>query len=52
MIGNPSFFRQDITEGRSGFPLTLALTIVNIRQNCAAVTNANVEVWQCDAAGN
>jgi protocatechuate 3,4-dioxygenase beta subunit len=52
MISNSSFFRQDITEGRSGLPLTLALTIVNVRQNCAAVTNANVEIWQCDAAGN
>jgi protocatechuate 3,4-dioxygenase beta subunit len=52
MISNSSFFRQDITEGRSGLPLTLALTIVNVRQDCAAVTNANVEVWQCDATGN
>jgi protocatechuate 3,4-dioxygenase beta subunit len=52
MIGNSSFFRQDITEGRSGLPLTLALAIVNVRQNCATVANANVEIWQCDAAGN
>ena len=52
MINNQAFFRQDITEGRSGLPLTLTLTIVNVRQNCAAVTNASVEIWQCDAAGN
>src|SRR5204863_9153766 len=52
MISNQAFFRQDITEGRAGLPLTLALTIVNVRQSCAALANANVEVWQCDATGN
>jgi protocatechuate 3,4-dioxygenase beta subunit len=52
MISNQAFLRQDITEGKSGLPLTLALTIVNVRQNCAAVSNASVEIWQCDATGN
>ena len=52
MLGNQAFVRQDITEGKSGLPLTLALTIVNVNKSCAAVTNASVEVWQCDAAGN
>ena len=52
MISNQSFLRQDITESKSGLPLTLALTIVNVRQNCTAVSNASVEIWQCNAAGN
>jgi len=52
MIGNQAFFRQDITEGKSGLPLTLTLAIVNVRQNCAAIANASVEIWQCDASGN
>jgi len=52
MLNNPSFFRQDITEGQSGLPLTLILTIVNANAPCAPLTNANVEIWQCDAAGN
>jgi protocatechuate 3,4-dioxygenase beta subunit len=52
MLSNPAFVRQDITEGKSGLPLTLALTIVNVNKSCAVVTNASVEVWQCDAAGN
>ena len=52
MIGNSAFYRQDITEGKSGLPLTLALTIVNVRNNCAPVANATVEIWQCDATGN
>jgi protocatechuate 3,4-dioxygenase beta subunit len=52
MISNSAFYRQDITEGKSGLPLTLALTVVNVRNNCAPVANASVEVWQCDATGN
>jgi protocatechuate 3,4-dioxygenase beta subunit len=52
MINQPAFFRQDITEGRSGVPLTLALTVVNAARSCAAVANASVEIWQCDASGN
>src|SRR2546425_5814816 len=51
MINNSAFFRRDITEGKSGLPLTLTLTIVNVNSSCAAVSGANVEIWQCDAAG-
>ena len=51
MLTNPAFYRQDITEGRSGLPLTLILTIVNANNSCATVTNASVEIWQCDSAG-
>jgi len=52
MINNPAFFRRDITEGKSGLPLTLTLTIVNVNNACAPVGGAVVEIWQCDAAGN
>ena len=51
MINNPAFYRQDITEGRPGTPLTLALTVVSAANGCAPVANATIEVWQCDAAG-
>jgi protocatechuate 3,4-dioxygenase beta subunit len=51
MINNQAFFRRDITEGRSGLPLTLALTVVNANTACAAVSGVQVEVWQCDAGG-
>jgi protocatechuate 3,4-dioxygenase beta subunit len=44
--------RSDIREGKSGVPLTLTITVVNVSSSCAAVSNANVEIWQCDAAGN
>ena len=52
MINNPAFFRRDITEGKSGLPLTLVLTLVKVNSSCAAVANANVEIWHCDAAGD
>ena len=51
MIANQAFYRRDITEGRSGLPLTLALTVVNVNNACAAVSGVQVEVWQCDAGG-
>lgn len=44
--------RGDIREGRSGTTLTLTITLVNTNNNCSPVPNANVEIWQCDAAGN
>jgi protocatechuate 3,4-dioxygenase beta subunit len=44
--------RGDIREGRSGTTLTLTITVVNTNNNCSPVPNANVEIWQCDAAGN
>ena len=51
MINNAAFYRQDITEGKPGTPLALALTVVSVASGCAPVANATIEVWQCDAAG-
>ena len=48
---NPDYFRQDITEGKSGLPLKVTLKIVNINDSCAPVANARVDVWHCDADG-
>jgi protocatechuate 3,4-dioxygenase beta subunit len=52
MLNNSAFFRRDVTEGRPGLPVTLTLTIVNVNSNCSPVSNASVEIWQCDASGN
>jgi protocatechuate 3,4-dioxygenase beta subunit len=52
MLSNPAFNRRDVTEGKAGTPLTLALTIVNANSSCSPVSGAAVEIWQCDAAGN
>ncbi|MFL6278571.1 MAG: intradiol ring-cleavage dioxygenase [Vicinamibacterales bacterium] len=45
-------YRSDIREGKTGTLLTLTVKVVNVNANCAAVPNADVEVWHCDSAGN
>ena len=52
MVNNMAFFRQDVTEGRSGLPVMLAMTIVNAAAGCAPLQGASVEIWQCDAEGH
>ena len=44
--------RSDIREGKSGTTLRLTIAVVNSSNNCSPVENVNVEIWQCDAAGN
>jgi protocatechuate 3,4-dioxygenase beta subunit len=45
-------FRSDIREGKSGTLLTLTIRVVNAANGCAPVSNANVEIWHVDAAGD
>ncbi|MFE9877190.1 intradiol ring-cleavage dioxygenase [Streptomyces sp. NPDC005784] len=42
--------RADVTEGKAGAPLKLVLTVVD-DSTCAAISNALVEIWHCDALG-
>ncbi|MEU4090746.1 intradiol ring-cleavage dioxygenase, partial [Streptomyces aureus] len=41
--------RADVTEGKAGAPLKLALTVVD--SACSPLGNALVEIWHCDALG-
>jgi protocatechuate 3,4-dioxygenase beta subunit len=43
--------RRDITEGKSGAPLTLKLAVVDA-STCKPIRNAAVDIWHCDASGN
>jgi protocatechuate 3,4-dioxygenase beta subunit len=45
------YFRRNITDGKPGLPLALTITVVNAGASCAPVSNANVEIWQCDHSG-
>jgi protocatechuate 3,4-dioxygenase beta subunit len=45
-------FRSDIRENKQGTVLTLTIKVVNTSAACAAVPNANVEIWHVDAAGS
>ena len=47
-----SIVRSDIRETKTGTVLTLTIKVVNVNAACAAVSGANVEIWQCDATGN
>ena len=42
--------RSDITEGRSGAPLKLGITVVDAT-SCKPVKDAAVDIWHCDASG-
>ena len=45
-------FRSDIRENKQGTVLNLTIKVVNTNAGCAAVPDANVEIWHVDAAGN
>jgi protocatechuate 3,4-dioxygenase beta subunit len=45
-------FRSDVRDGKAGTLLTLVVKVVNVNSSCAAVANANVEIWHCDVQGN
>jgi len=51
MLGSPAFYRQDVTEGRPGVQLTLALAVQDAA-SCTPIADAAVEIWQCDAGGH
>lgn len=47
---DPKLLRSDITSGKPGAPLQLALQVVRAG-DCATLANARVDVWQADALG-
>ncbi|MFT3751258.1 MAG: intradiol ring-cleavage dioxygenase [Agriterribacter sp.] len=50
---NPSAYeRNDITDGRSGYKLTVNITVGQVSKSCAALAGAIVDIWHCDAEGN
>jgi protocatechuate 3,4-dioxygenase beta subunit len=52
-IKNPSsLVMKDIRSDRAGIPMTVAITIKNKNNSCAALEGAIVDIWHCDADGN
>lgn len=43
--------RADITGGQTGVPLALTFNVVNVNASCAIVSNARVDIWQCNKDG-
>jgi protocatechuate 3,4-dioxygenase beta subunit len=46
---DPHLDRSNITEGRTGIPLRLALTLVDAQ--CKPIEGARIDVWHCDKDG-
>ena len=46
-----SITHVDITEGKTGLPLSMEITVQNAKAGCAVVPNARVDVWHCDKDG-
>lgn len=46
---DPKLFRADITEGRTGVPVRVALSVLG--QDGAPLKGARVDIWHCDASG-
>ncbi len=46
-----NFVRKNITDGRTGVPLTVNITIKNANATCAALAGALVDIWHCDKDG-
>lgn len=52
VLSDSSMNRSDITEGKTGVPLTLKINLQNVRDGaCAVIPNAAVYVWHCDKDG-
>ncbi|RZL47623.1 MAG: intradiol ring-cleavage dioxygenase, partial [Pedobacter sp.] len=47
-----SYVRSDITDGKTGYKLTIKLVVGNSNNNCNPLANAIVDIWHCDAEGN
>ncbi len=47
---NPRLIRRNISEGASGIPLLLKLSLVDV-STCEPVTDALVDIWHCNARG-
>jgi protocatechuate 3,4-dioxygenase beta subunit len=51
LSSDSAIYRTDITEGKTGIPLNLTLTVVNSNADCAVLSNARVDIWHCDKDG-
>lgn len=51
LTANSYYYRSDITEGKTGAPLTLKMKIIGA-DNCEAMSNVRVNVWMCDKDGS
>lgn len=51
ILSNTAYVRSNITEGKTGVPLRLTLTLTNVNDACRPLTNTEVYIWHCDKDG-
>lgn len=51
LSSNQNMFRKAINETKTGVPLTVTLTFVNVNADCKPITNARIDIWHCDKDG-
>lgn len=47
---DPELVRAEITEGKAGIPMEMAIQVVD--SSCTPLAGARVDLWHCDAEGN
>ena len=47
-----AYVRSDIKDGKTGYALTINISVTNSNASCAALAGALVDVWHCNAEGN
>ena len=47
-----AYVRNNITDGKTGYALTINISVTNSNASCAALAGALVDIWHCDAEGN
>jgi protocatechuate 3,4-dioxygenase beta subunit len=48
---NQTFFRQDVTEDRTGVRHDIRIKVIGL-ENCLPMPNVRVNIWHCDKDGN
>jgi protocatechuate 3,4-dioxygenase beta subunit len=51
ILTNSILTRSDITEGKTGVPLTLTITLQDLNNSCAPISGAGIYIWHCDKDG-
>ena len=51
VLSNASMARSNITEGKTGVPLALTLTVQDLSNGCTPIAGAAVYIWHCDKDG-
>jgi protocatechuate 3,4-dioxygenase beta subunit len=51
ILSNSAVVRSDVRESKTGVPLTVKLTILDLSNGCTPVSGAAVYIWHCDKDG-